>query len=475
MKQISADYLVIGSGAVSMTFVDTMLAETDETTFVIVDRHALPGGHWNDAYPFVRLHQPSSFYGVASTALGNDRIDESGSNKGYYELASGAEVLSYFDRVMRERLLASGRVQYFPLHEYRGDGVFGALLSDETYSVRVNRRIVDGTFFNTTVPSTHERKFSVAPGVTCVAPNDLPKLAGAYRKFAVLGGGKTAMDAAVWLLDHGAPAEAISWVCPRASWLINRATTQPGKRFFAETVGGIANQFEAMVAATSPEDLFLRLEAAGVMMRIDRDIVPSMFHHATSSVGEVEQLARIENVIHGERVASLARGEIAFESGRGLAVAEDTLFIDCTACAVRADTYDNPPPVFEEGKLTLQAVYAPIITYGAAIIARIEAQFEDDATKNALSAPVRLADTPYQWMSATAQSLMNQNGWNQTPQMRDWIKQCRLNPAAQAIAEGSGRAPGDAALLERVKASAFPAVMNMHKLLAEFPDPDGER
>jgi len=473
MKQISADYLVIGSGAVGMTFVDTMLDETEDTTFVIVDRHHLPGGHWNDAYPFVRLHQPSAYYGVASTPLGGNLVDTVGSNKGYYELASGAEVLSYFERVMRERLLASGRVQYFPLHDYKGDGVFGALLSDETYKVDVNRRIVDGTYFNTTVPSMHTRKFDVAGGVTCVAPNDLPRLAGAFKNFTVLGGGKTAMDAAVWLLDHGAPAEAITWVCPRASWLINRSTTQPGKRFFNETVGGIADQFEAMMAATSPEDLFLRMEAAGVMLRIHKDIEPTMFHHATVSTGEAEQLARIETVIREERVASLSPGEMKFQSGKSVSAAEDTLYVDCTACAVPAGTYDTPRPIFEEGLLTLQAVYAPVVTYSAAIIARIEAQFDDDATKNALSTPVRLADTPYEWMAATSQSLMNQNGWNQTSEMRSWIKQCRLNPAAQAIAEGGGDGPEAADILKRVKASAFPAVMNMQKLMGEFTDARG--
>ena len=48
-------------------------------------------GTWNDAYPFVRLHQPSAFYGVNSLPLGHDRIDESGLNAGFYEQASGPE------------------------------------------------------------------------------------------------------------------------------------------------------------------------------------------------------------------------------------------------------------------------------------------------------------------------------------------------------------------------------------------------
>ena len=32
-------------------------------------RRAKPGGHWVDAYEFVRLHQPAAFYGVTSRRL----------------------------------------------------------------------------------------------------------------------------------------------------------------------------------------------------------------------------------------------------------------------------------------------------------------------------------------------------------------------------------------------------------------------
>jgi NADPH-dependent glutamate synthase beta subunit-like oxidoreductase len=35
------------------------------------------------------------------------------------------------------------------------------------------------------------------------------------RRFVLLGAGKTAMDAAIWLLSSGAPPDAIQWVMPR--------------------------------------------------------------------------------------------------------------------------------------------------------------------------------------------------------------------------------------------------------------------
>ncbi|MEQ1493083.1 MAG: NAD(P)-binding protein, partial [Terricaulis sp.] len=86
MQPIEADYLIVGAGAVGMAFADTLLTETT-ATIALVDRHHRPGGHWNDAYPFVRLHQPSATYGVNSRELGSGRIDTHGLNKGFSELA----------------------------------------------------------------------------------------------------------------------------------------------------------------------------------------------------------------------------------------------------------------------------------------------------------------------------------------------------------------------------------------------------
>jgi cation diffusion facilitator CzcD-associated flavoprotein CzcO len=117
---VDVDYLVAGAGAAAMAFVDAMLA-TSDATFAIVDRRAQPGGHWNDAYPFVRLHQPSTAYGVNSTELGDGSVDAVGLNKGLRELASGMEVLGYFDRLMQRRFLPSGRVRYFPMSEHTVD------------------------------------------------------------------------------------------------------------------------------------------------------------------------------------------------------------------------------------------------------------------------------------------------------------------------------------------------------------------
>ena len=288
---------VLGTGAVGMAFVDTLLDETDATV-LMVDNHALPGGHWNDAYPFVRLHQPSHFYGVASTALGSKHVDQAGSNAGFFELASGAEVLSYFERVMRQRFLPSGRVEYFPMceyeDEYEGGGRFRSLLSGEAHEVTVRRRVVDCTFFRRLC--RHDTSATTRwPMGSAVCPPRSARVAPQYSAFCVIGAGKTAMDALVWLLDQGAAPEQLRWVCPRRSWLINRDVTQGSVEYFKQSIGGFAGQMEAIAQASSLDDLFERLEAAGFMLRIHDDQAPTMVHYATMSHGELRQLKRIEH------------------------------------------------------------------------------------------------------------------------------------------------------------------------------------
>ena len=137
---LTTDYLIIGSGTAGMSFADQLLTDTN-ATIGIIDRHHMPGGHWNDAYSFVRLHQPSAFYGVGSRQLGSNRIDVSSLNRGYYELASGPEIVSYFDRLMQERFLPSGRVQYFPMCDHLGDGRFVSLVSGTIQQVAFSKRL----------------------------------------------------------------------------------------------------------------------------------------------------------------------------------------------------------------------------------------------------------------------------------------------------------------------------------------------
>ena len=471
MGRADTDYLIIGAGATGLAFADTLIAETDAHV-TLVDRHGKPGGHWNDAYSFVTLHQPSSFYGVASTELGSGLKDPIGLNRGMAELASGPEVSGYFDRVMNHRLLASGRVSYHPLSNYLGDvdggGEFESLLSGERTQVTVRRKIVDATYFSPAVPSTHTPAFAVGEGVRVVTPNALPGLwqlaqgGPMPRRFVVLGAGKTAMDACIWLLQSGTPADAITWVMPRDSWVVNRLSTQNGREFFKEAIGGQANQMQAFAEASSIGDLYLRLEACGALLRIDRGRMPMMFHLATLSEAEVEVLRRIRDVVRLGRVTAIDAGGMQLEQGR-VAVEPGALFIDCTASAVH---FREPAPVFQGGRIVVQLLRAPLVAFSAALTAYVEAHYDDEAHKNRLCTPVPFPRTTADYARTVAVNMSNQFHWGQDTALRQWIRHCRLD-AFGRLAGGVDKADAEKqALLARLKTQAQAAAANMPRLLA---------
>jgi hypothetical protein len=462
---LTTDYLIIGSGAVGMCFVDQLLTDTS-ANIVIVDQHHMPGGHWNDAYSFVRLHAPSAFYGVGSRQLGNNRIDVSGLNRGYYELASGAEIVGYFDRLMQDRFLPSGRVRYFPMCNYLGEGRFVSFLSGAVEEVAWNKKLVDTTFVETQVPSTHKPSFQVAKDVKLVTPNLLPISAPGHQRYVILGGGKTAMDVGIWLLQMGARPENIQWIVPRDSWLINRDTTQPGDAFFVRTVGGMVHHFEAAAEAKSVTDYFERLERLGQMLRIDRTVWPTVFRGATLAIPEVQALSTIKDVVRKGRVKRIAQDAIVLEQGI-VDAAPDNLYVDCTAKGFRR----RPPvPVFNGDRITPQMVRPGRFSFSAAFIAHVEAVYDDDAIKNEICAPIATPDVAADRLRNVLSDLRNGQRWAAEKALGPWIADHRLSGAGFPDT-GAASSPEGKRILERLRETRPRAAENLERLVSELDRP----
>ena len=464
---MDTDYLIIGSGATGMAFADTLLDESD-AHITLVDRHAAPGGHWNDAYPFVTLHQPSAFYGVNSTPLGTGRKDVSGLNQGMYELAGGAEINSYFDQLMQQKFLPSGRVSYFPMSNYAGAGEIVSLLSGEKTPIHVRKKTVNATLFMPGVPSTHTRQFSVADGVRVIPPNGLPQLwlqppgQTTPQKFCILGAGKTAMDAAVWLLRQGARPDSLQWVVPRDSWLINRLNTQPGLEFFHHSVGGEAEKLGVFAQAKTIEEVFLKLESLGQMLRIDPSQRPTLFHYATISTGEVELLRQIKGVIRLGRVQHIEPDAMVLQQGR-VAMSPDTLYVDCTASAIAEMKLQ---PVFQGDRIQIQLLRVPLVTLSAAMTAYAEVHGSDEAQKNQLCTPVQFPKDLAGYALSTMGNLMTQFRWSQDKRLRQWLRDSRLDGFARMVAELDPNDAEKQAVLGQLRTNSMAAMANLPKLIA---------
>jgi len=405
IESLETDYLVIGSGGMGMAFTDELLTQDTKAHVVMIDRHAKPGGHWNDAYPFVTLHQPAAFYGVNSEDLG----------PGGTYLASGAEVLAYYERVLA-KWLATGRLQYFPMCESVEDAHFRSNLDEgQEYRVKVRKKTVDSTYMNVQVPSIRPPQYEVAPGVCLVPPNELPKVRKPHDGYVVVGAGKTGMDAVLFLLAQGAAPDAVTWIMPNDAWLIDRATFDP--RHFI----GKGSQSREIVQAGTLDELMGALDAAEKLLRLDPDVWPTKYRCATVNQEELRQLRRVDNVVRMGRVVRIDPSSIVLEQG-SIPTSPETLYVDCTAdgLAKRAAR-----PIFKGDRITLQSVMQCQQVFSASLIGYIESRYDNDERMNALVRPVPHPEHARDFLLTN--SISNQNIANCMKAFPLWLLRSRLS------------------------------------------------
>jgi hypothetical protein len=419
---LEADYLVVGAGAAGMAFTDALIDHSD-VNVVMVDRRHGAGGHWLDAYPFVRLHQASAFYGVASTLLGGGRIQVDGPEAGLHERATAPEICAYYARVLHEKLLASGKVTFHPNCDYLGDGHFVSRLSGQRYEVRGKPRVVDAHYIAPEIPASTPAPFAVADGAQVVPVNDLVNLGGAPSQFVVVGAGKTATDACIWLLGNGVDPDAICWVRPREPWMLNRAVVQPNPIVF---MGMAADTMEAAAVASSPDDLFLRLEELGIMLRVDRSVTPTMAKTPTLAQWELDQLRTLDNLVQLGHVQRVEPARLVLDEGEA-AIAQDAVVVHCAASGLQ---YQPLVPIWGRETITLQPIRSGFPCFGAALAGYVEAILDDDQEKNGWCPPSPLPDTPTDWCRMQVLGGRAAMSFASNPDIKAWADQVALNPAS---------------------------------------------
>ena len=421
---MTTDYLVIGAGAMGMAFADALIDHAD-VHVTIVDRRHGPSGHWVDAYPFVRLHQASVFYGVASTVLGTGEIQQHGPEAGLQERAGLGEIRAYYDNVMQRRFIASGKVTFLSSCDYLADGsanVVTSRVSGEQVQVAVRRRVVDAAYLAPTIPATSPAPFGIAEGVRVVAVNELATMAEAASSYVIVGSGKTATDAIVWLFGNGVGPERIVWVRPRDPWMTNRAVVQPDPAVF---VGMGADTFAAAAEAATLDDLFLRLEAAGVMLRIDPTVLPTMARAPTLAAWERDLLQTIEHVVRMGRIRGVVRGTMTLDEGV-VSIARDALVVHCAAAGLQ-----HPPvvPIWGDDQIRLQTIRAGFPCFGAALAGYVEATRDDDRERNRLCPPNVLPNSLTEWARMQVRGALATATFGAEPDISAWANQCAINPS----------------------------------------------
>ncbi|HLY50123.1 MAG TPA: NAD(P)-binding protein [Solirubrobacteraceae bacterium] len=421
---MNTDYLVVGAGASGLAFADVLVAEAD-VDVVVVDRQQAPGGHWLHAYPFVRLHTPSAYYGVNSLPLGEDRIDQIGENAGFYERATGSEVREHFAQAA-DRLAQTGRVRVLTRHEHLGRGSGGEEVRDlttgELIAVSVRRKVVDARYLEASIPATHAVPFDVDVAARFVPVNDLPAAADSASAYAVLGSGKTAADACIWLLSSGVEPDRIRWIRPRDAWFYDRRYFQPLEQVGA-VMEGISLDAEAGALAADIDELFERLEGSGRFVRVDPSHPATMYRGTMLSPGELEALRQIRDVVRLGRVRRIQADRIVLERGE-VSTGRDVVHVDCTALGL-----SNAPatPIFQEQQIVLQQVRYLSPSFNAALIGFVEAHRDDDTDKNRLCPPHAYPSRPEDWPRMMCGTWTAEARWLSEPDLAAWMMKSRLN------------------------------------------------
>src|SRR5262245_42379615 len=287
-------------------------------------------------------------------------------------------------------MLGSGRVEFFPGCEYVGDRQVVSRISGTRFEVSEQCRVVDARYLSPDIPADTPPPFEVADGARVIPVNDVVRVDEAPGEYVIVGSGKTATDAIIWLLARDVDPDRICWVRPRDPWMLNRAVIQPDPAVYVAMVAGL---MAAAAAASSLEDAFLGFEEAGIMLRIDRSVAPTMARAPTLGFWELELLRGIERVVRLGHVRRVDPGRITLELG-SVEVAPDALVVHCAATGLR-----NPPllPVWRPSAITLQPVRAGFPCFGAAVIGYVEATRDEDAEKNRLCQPSPYGNSLADW------------------------------------------------------------------------------
>jgi hypothetical protein len=353
--------MVVGAGAMGLAFVDALLTLQPNATVVLVDRHSSPGGHWNDDYDYVQLHQPSLVYGVNSRQLEGHWLGTLVRKRTlpWMHRATKPEILQYYRDVV-DHHAASGRLRYFPNCSYefarrqhrpqkkgqhKQDHYFSTYLvggsttagGDSTttttmvhYRVSVKEILVDAVQGEVKIPATTPPNFDieqppqqhpqegggVAGRIRVVTPNELHRSSTNHtpglqeeqrsRYYVVLGCGKTGMDTIVYLIrDLKVPQQNVMWVVSRDVWMFNRNRAGPS-RYHQALLHQDGDRERAMD----------ELESRRLVFRLDPDVRPAApFRFPTVSPSELNLLRHVQNKVRRGRIQSISTVVAAAATG----------------------------------------------------------------------------------------------------------------------------------------------------------------
>jgi hypothetical protein len=237
--------------------------------------------------------------------------------------------------------------------------------------------------------------------------------------------------------------------------MLNRSVVQPSPSVF---LGMAADTMAAASASTSLGDLFLRLEDAGIMLRVDRTFTPTMARTPTLAAWELDLLRTIENVVRMGHVRSVRPGTMCLDEG-DVSIARNAVIVHCAADGLRVVP---PVPIWGPEAVTLQPIRTGFPCFGAALAGYVEATRRDDGEKNRLCPPTPYSSSRAEWARMQVAGTKAAQAFGSAPDIKEWASRVPLNPARIPPGHASTPALDDA--LERLNRFTEPALARLTEL-----------
>ena len=225
------------------------------------------------------------------------------------------------------------------------------------------------------------------------------------------------------MLANGVQPDRIVWVRPRDPWMLNRAVVQPDP---AVALGLAADTMAAAADAESLDDLFLRLEAACVMLRIDRDVLPTMAK--TPTLGDMGARSAPHHRERRSPGTHQARDPPRDRPRRRRRSRwrRHSLVVHCAASGLQ---YPPLVPVWGPDKIRLQTIRAGFPCFCAALAGYVEATRDDDRERNRLCPPNTLPDSLANWARMQVRGTVATRTTALSQTSPPGRTRCALNPA----------------------------------------------
>lgn len=459
------DYVILGSGLRAFAFADAVLRDSN-VCVAMIDRAARPGGAWSRTYPFAQISQPTDSFGVNSMPLRAWQIATGRASDNAPRAVYRDEVLAYFEYIMSELLLPTGRVLYAPCSLYLGEGRIHTLPTGKVSEIDFCGTVVDASEDSPPVPHQHVPCFSTEPSVDVISPFSLEahiQTAAAPAHFVVIGAGRVGVDVLLYLLDQDIPPAQISWVKSREAWYLAEHAPQYGPDAAPSIAQRKLDIMLAVERADSIDEMCLGLEQCGFLSRIDHERLPDMFHNASISGAEMERLRALPNTIRNGHVHGISSMGMVLDEG-AVPIPAQALYIDCTG---GQSNRRRRVPVFQDHVISVQNVRLCQPSLSAALIGMIDQLPLSAQQKNAVCEALPTPDVSADIAPLLLGTLINFHEWLRHPDLREWLAHCQLDPIFKIAAtewDALGEEPSPFASLR----NRFPRVMiNLERLLEE--------